>query len=58
MTEVDVYEVDQDSWTAAAPMPNAHCSCAYTMFNTKLHIAGGLTSSGPTGAVEVLNSNK
>ena len=48
--------LETDAWTALPDMPAAHCSCAFTTFKEKLHVIGGLSLGGPTGAMEVLSS--
>ena len=55
MAAVDSYNLSTDSWTSLQPMPHAHCSCAYTMFNDQLYVAGGMTTGGIAGQVETLS---
>ena len=54
LVETESYDQSTDMWTVEGNLPTAHCSCAYTMLQGRLHIIGGLSTGGPTGAVESL----
>ena len=56
LAAAEAYDLETDAWTALPDMPAAHCSCAFTTFKEKLHVIGGLSLGGPTGAMEVLSS--
>ena len=49
---IELYDVDTDEWTTAAPMSLAHCSCAHINHEGRLYVFGGLSPNGPTNCVE------
>lgn len=54
LQEAEAYDPEADTWTSLANIPTAHCSCAYIMFQDKLHIVGGLSIGGPSASMEAL----
>ncbi|KAK3608348.1 hypothetical protein CHS0354_030803 [Potamilus streckersoni] len=51
---VEAYDFATDSWTKLRSMPSTHCSCAYTLFEGKFYVFGGLTVQGPGTCSECL----
>ena len=54
LSEVEAYDVNKDKWTRLLDIPTPHCSCAYIGYRGRLHIIGGLSIGGPSGAMEAL----
>ena len=54
MADAEAYDIAADSWTPIADIPSAHCSCAYFIFEDRLHVIGGLGMNGQSGAMEAL----
>jgi N-acetylneuraminic acid mutarotase len=55
LSEVEVYDATANAWRPLTPMAHPHCSCAFTVYNNKLHIVGGLSTGGATNIVDVLS---
>ena len=52
LESVEIYDIEKDEWTSGKEMPVAHCSCAYIVHESKLHVIGGLSTQGPTSCME------
>ena len=50
----EVYDLASDSWTPLPDMPTTHCSCAFIMYQGRLHVIGGLSVNGPSNAMEAI----
>ena len=52
LDSTQAYDLATDTWSDLPDMPTPHCSCAFITFQDKLHVIGGLSMGGPSGAME------
>ena len=55
LSEVEYFEEQTNKWMPLSPMPHPHCSCAYLLYNHKLHVIGGLSVGGATNVMDALS---
>ncbi|KAL5014859.1 hypothetical protein ScPMuIL_009129 [Solemya velum] len=53
---VEAYDQSTDTWIKLKSMHSSHCSCAYTVMNGKLYVAGGLSVEGPSACMEAVEA--
>src|SRR6266581_3225691 len=53
LTTVEKYDIDTDTWSAVAPLPNQRSDMAAVAHGGKIYVFGGCSSTGVTGEVDM-----